>query len=59
MTLSPPPVAVLCCAGVPRSLPQHKDCSFDVVLDKGTLDSLMCGEHAGDDSSNMLEECHR
>lgn len=42
-----------------RSLPQFSDGSFDAILDKGTLDSLMCGEHAGDNSMQMLEECHR
>jgi hypothetical protein len=42
-----------------RSLPQYADGSFDAILDKGTLDSLMCGEHAGDSSMQMLEECHR
>lgn len=48
-------VALLC----HRSLPQFSDGSFDAILDKGTLDSLMCGEHAGDSSMQMLEECHR
>jgi len=42
-----------------RSLPQYKDCSFGAIIDKGTLDSVMCGEHAGDNSVQMLEECHR
>lgn len=44
-----------CC----RSLPQFKDGSFDAILDKGTLDSLMCGQHAGEDSMRMLQEAHR
>jgi hypothetical protein len=42
-----------------RSLPQYQDASFDAILDKGTLDSLMCGAHAGDNTLQMMEECHR
>lgn len=42
-----------------RSLPQYQDGSVDAILDKGTLDSLMCGEHAGDNTLQMVEECHR
>lgn len=33
--------------------------SFDVVVDKGTLDSLMCGSHAQENAKRMLEEVGR
>ena len=42
-----------------RSMPQYKDSSFQGVLDKGTLDALLCGELEEADSSAMLHEVWR
>ncbi|KAG2489370.1 hypothetical protein HYH03_012200 [Edaphochlamys debaryana] len=43
-----------------RSMPQFADGSFaGGVLDKGTLDALLCGESDEADSLAMLRECHR
>lgn len=33
--------------------------SFNVVLDKGTLDSILCSDNAGPDCMKMLEEIYR
>ncbi|GMH42413.1 hypothetical protein BSKO_10332 [Bryopsis sp. KO-2023] len=42
---------------------RHMDCfpsqSFETVLDKGTLDAILCGETSVEDSANMLQECSR
>jgi len=33
--------------------------SFDCVLDKGTLDAILCGADSGKHASSMLSECQR
>lgn len=38
---------------------EFEDGSFDVVLDKGTIDSLLCGESSTSNSSKMISEIHR
>jgi len=35
------------------------DESFDVIIDKGTLDSVLCGEETVRNSATMLAEIHR
>jgi ubiquinone/menaquinone biosynthesis C-methylase UbiE len=42
-----------------RNMPDVEDCSFDVVLDKGTFDAMICGESSLNSSLQMLQECHR
>eukprot|EP00775_Hariotina_reticulata_P002306 gene2306-2614_t len=45
--------------GDARSMPDFKDASFQAVIDKGTLDAILCGEHASSNAANMLQECTR
>ncbi|GIL49255.1 hypothetical protein Vafri_5381 [Volvox africanus] len=41
-------------------MPQYIDASFGGgVLDKGTLDALLCGDNDEVDADAMLQECHR
>ncbi len=40
-------------------MPQYADASFGGVLDKGTLDALLCGDSDAADSAAMLAEVHR
>lgn len=40
-------------------MPDLADSSFDFVLDKGTLDALMCGSKASKDVTNTLKEIYR
>mmetsp|Transcript_34017 Transcript_34017/g.101200 ORF Transcript_34017/g.101200 Transcript_34017/m.101200 type:complete len:123 (-) Transcript_34017:103-471(-) len=40
-------------------MPEFEDASFSGVLDKGTLDALMCGDTAEEDASRMLSEISR
>eukprot|EP01057_Protomagalhaensia_wolfi_P001594 Protomagalhaensia_wolfi_Nauph_80__1593@NODE_1984_length_1256_cov_12_742810_g1552_i0_p1_GENE_NODE_1984_length_1256_cov_12_742810_g1552_i0NODE_1984_length_1256_cov_12_742810_g1552_i0_p1_ORF_typecomplete_len203_score7_95Methyltransf_31/PF13847_6/5_9e19Methyltransf_11/PF08241_12/1_6e18Methyltransf_23/PF13489_6/6_9e17Methyltransf_25/PF13649_6/3_4e13Methyltransf_12/PF08242_12/9_5e12TPMT/PF05724_11/9_8e12Ubie_methyltran/PF01209_18/1_6e11NodS/PF05401_11/2_3e09CMAS/PF02353_20/1_3e08MetW/PF07021_12/1e07Te len=42
-----------------RSAPDFHTASFDAIIDKGTLDSLMCSDGAASDVNQMLSECHR
>ncbi|KAG9457362.1 hypothetical protein H6P81_001870 [Aristolochia fimbriata] len=42
-----------------RNMDIFPDKSFDCILDKGTLDSLMCGTNAPSSASQMLEEVNR
>eukprot|EP01055_Gregarina_sp_Pseudo9_P005576 Gregarina_sp_Pseudo_9__5575@NODE_74_length_4574_cov_25_621830_g68_i0_p4_GENE_NODE_74_length_4574_cov_25_621830_g68_i0NODE_74_length_4574_cov_25_621830_g68_i0_p4_ORF_typecomplete_len203_score24_66Methyltransf_31/PF13847_6/2_9e19Methyltransf_11/PF08241_12/4_1e18Methyltransf_25/PF13649_6/5e13Methyltransf_23/PF13489_6/7_8e13Ubie_methyltran/PF01209_18/7_2e13TPMT/PF05724_11/4_1e09Methyltransf_12/PF08242_12/7_6e08MetW/PF07021_12/1_2e06NodS/PF05401_11/8_8e07CMAS/PF02353_20/9_9e06TehB/PF03848_14/4_6e05Me len=42
-----------------RNMPEFSTGTFNQVLDKGTLDSLMCGESAAPDVHQMLSEIHR
>jgi hypothetical protein len=42
-----------------RAMPQYVDASFGGVLDKGTLDALLCGDSDVADSAAMLAEVHR
>lgn len=38
---------------------EFQDDSFDLVLDKGTLDAMLCGSDSGLNSAMMIAECHR
>ena len=38
---------------------QFADGSFDCVIDKGTLDSVLCGDGSGPNAQLMLSEIHR
>jgi hypothetical protein len=40
-------------------MPEFADVSFDVVIDKGTLDAIRCGPTADEDSAAMMYELHR
>jgi hypothetical protein len=40
-------------------MPQYADASFGGVLDKGTLDALLCGDSDVADSGALLQEVHR
>jgi hypothetical protein len=42
-----------------RAMPQHADASFAGVLDKGTLDALLCGDAADADGAALLSETWR
>ncbi|KAF8066419.1 EEF1AKMT4 [Scenedesmus sp. PABB004] len=42
-----------------RSMPEFDDASFDGLLDKGTLDAVLCGPDAGANAAAVLEECAR
>lgn len=42
-----------------RDMACFTDKSFDVIIDKGTLDAVVCGENATEDSLLMLKECLR
>ena len=41
-----------------RSL-QFEDNTFDVVIDKGTFDSVLCGDGSAPNAEQMLNEVHR
>lgn len=41
-----------------RSL-QYEDGTFDAVIDKGTLDSVLCGDGSGPNADAMLAEIYR
>jgi len=36
-----------------------KDNEFDLVIDKGTLDAILCGNDSAKNSSEMLDQCSR
>ena len=38
---------------------EYSDASFDVIIDKGKLDAILCGTDSGKNSAAMLQECHR
>jgi hypothetical protein len=40
-------------------MPQYAGASFASILDKGTLDALLCGDAADADAGAMLGECWR
>ena len=40
-------------------MPHIPSNAFDVVLDKGTLDAILCGTAQSDQTANTLLECHR
>lgn len=42
-----------------RSMPQFQDASFQAIIDKGTLDSLLCGPSSFTEAHDALSEVHR
>jgi len=38
---------------------QFADGTFDAIIDKGTLDSVLCGDGSGPNADQMLSEIHR
>ncbi|KAJ3676024.1 hypothetical protein LUZ60_003450 [Juncus effusus] len=42
-----------------RDMKQFENRSFDAVIDKGTLDSIMCGHDSQENAKKMLEEVFR
>lgn len=42
-----------------RNLLGIKDGDFDVVIDKGLLDAIVCGDGAAANVQSMLSEFHR
>ena len=43
-----------------RNMKEHfEDATFDVVIDKGTLDSILCGDSSGPNSIKALHEIYR
>ncbi|KXZ47786.1 hypothetical protein GPECTOR_33g668 [Gonium pectorale] len=42
-----------------RHMPEFLASSFDGVLDKGTLDAILCGEKSASHAAAMLKECFR
>lgn len=52
---------LVCCSVVVmdvRSL-TYPSSSFDCVIDKGTLDAILCGENSSKHANSMLAECQR
>ena len=41
------------------SIPQYKDNSFDVLIDKSTIDALLCAENSFIMTAYMLKEAQR
>ena len=37
----------------------YDDGSFDAIIDKGTFDSILCGDGSGPSADQMLSEIHR
>ncbi|KAF6261393.1 S-adenosyl-L-methionine-dependent methyltransferase [Scenedesmus sp. NREL 46B-D3] len=42
-----------------RSMPQYSDSTFGSVLDKGTLDAVLCSSHGQTDTVDYMNEVHR
>lgn len=42
-----------------RSMPQYEDGSFGSVLDKGTLDAVLCSSHGTADAAAYVDEVYR
>eukprot|EP00775_Hariotina_reticulata_P003183 gene3183-3461_t len=42
-----------------RCMPQYNDCSFGGILDKGTLDALLCGDNEAADAAALLGQVWR
>merc|ERR1711957_1005380 len=42
-----------------RSMTNFEDKSFDAVIDKGTFDSILCGDGSGPNAEQALNEIHR
>jgi len=38
---------------------KYENSTFDILIDKGTLDSILCGDSGSSDAENMLRECSR
>jgi ubiquinone/menaquinone biosynthesis C-methylase UbiE len=42
-----------------RNMAEYKDKSFDIIIDKGTLDAILCGNDSYNNAAEMLSECYR
>jgi ubiquinone/menaquinone biosynthesis C-methylase UbiE len=42
-----------------RSMTNFEDGTFDAVIDKGTFDSILCGDGSGPNAEQTLNEIHR
>jgi len=42
-----------------RSMQNFEDKTFDAVIDKGTFDSILCGDGSGPNAEQALNEIHR
>ncbi|WVZ92126.1 hypothetical protein U9M48_038213 [Paspalum notatum var. saurae] len=42
-----------------KNMSDFESGSFDAVIDKGTLDSIMCGQNSQENATKMLEEVNR
>jgi EEF1A lysine methyltransferase 4 len=42
-----------------RSMTNFEDGTFDAVVDKGTFDSILCGDGSGPNAEQTLNEIHR
>ena len=40
-------------------MPEYADDAFDGILDKGTLDAILCGDDSTVNALAMLNECYR
>ena len=38
---------------------EYEDNTFDLVIDKSTIDAVMCGEHSEINAAIILKECQR
>ena len=46
----------LCCC---RDMSCFASNTYDAIIDKGTLDAILCGENSVTDAKKMLLECYR
>ena len=46
------------CADITKSFP-YPDSSFDLIINKGTMDSILCSDGALTNTKNMMKECSR
>lgn len=42
-----------------RCMPQYANETFDYIIDKGTIDAMMCSAHSISDVDKTVQEAHR